>query len=99
MGARAEELIVQAAEVMVAATGDDDGGGGGGAGAWRIAVELLRRCLAQEPSQRPSAKECEEELQRVHEALVGKRYPSSDGLVKLLPDRHWDLFSKFKPRE
>eukprot|EP00935_MAST-01C_sp_MAST-1C-sp1_P001664 g1664.t1 len=86
MAAKANELIASGAESV-----------GGGGAAFGMCMTLLRRCFEAEPSKRPSARECEEELQALHEELTGKRYPSSEGLA-VAPRAH-DVFSKFKPRE
>ena len=63
--------------VVVRATGQKAGPAAAGILNLARTARLLRRCFEADPSQRPTAAECEEELQAVYEAVTGKRYPSS----------------------
>jgi serine/threonine protein kinase len=91
MPGKALQLIVGRAEKLVSTHGNTEG--------WSALARLLRRCFNAEPSKRPNAMECEEELQHLYEAAAdGRRYPSSSKLPVNPGSVVWDIF-KFKPRE
>jgi ankyrin repeat protein len=63
---------------------------------WAAAAGLLRRCFAASPAQRPSAGECEEQLQQCYAQLPGsqKRY----GASRATAVTGFNLFTRFPAR-